>query len=238
MEPMESIISILTLGKRWIWGHHWRSRWYNKQTQWDGLLLPGKKLVTCVHKATPSRNNLRSVEWYALSRLHVWSQFQSMVRSWRAILWDNWTGRVHWATKTSGVEDLTSVKINSLKRKKSFWIWHFRQQQSNKTLTSHKQYTVRAYTDENTQILFRFQALLPQALKRVISMCVLLTGTPRQCILLRTALEHSSHKTNTLYYSRPKLKSGTQTPPREYYAWWSQEILSVCQLDHKKDICG
>ena len=40
------------------------------------------------------------------------------------------------------------------------------------------------------------------------------------------------------YYNRPNLKSGARTPPREYYAWWSQGILSICRLDHKKDICG
>ena len=39
-------------------------------------------------------------------------------------------------------------------------------------------------------------------------------------------------------YNRPNLKSETRTPPGEYYAWWSQEILSVYQLDHKKNICG
>ena len=30
----------------------------------------------------------------------------------------------------------------------------------------------------------------------------------------------------------------TRTLPREYYAWWSQGILSVYRLDHNKDICG
>jgi len=32
-------------------------------------------------------------------------------------------------------------------------------------------------------------------------------------------------------------KTGTQTPPREYNAWWSQETLSVYRLDDKEDIC-
>ena len=41
-----------------------------------------------------------------------------------------------------------------------------------------------------------------------------------------------------LRYIRPNLKSGTRTPPREYYACWSQEIMSVYHLDHNKDICG
>jgi hypothetical protein len=30
-------------------------------------------------------------------------------------------------------------------------------------------------------------------------------------------------------------KSVTRTPPREYYVWWSQEMLCVYRLDKKKD---
>jgi len=30
-------------------------------------------------------------------------------------------------------------------------------------------------------------------------------------------------------------KSGTRTPPREYYVWWPQETLNVYRLDDKKD---
>ena len=33
-------------------------------------------------------------------------------------------------------------------------------------------------------------------------------------------------------------KSGTRAPPREYYAWWSQKLLSVYRLDNNKDNCG
>ena len=33
-------------------------------------------------------------------------------------------------------------------------------------------------------------------------------------------------------------KSGTRAPPREYYAWWSQELLSVYRLGGNMDNCG
>jgi len=33
-------------------------------------------------------------------------------------------------------------------------------------------------------------------------------------------------------------KSVTRAPPREYYTWWSQELLSVYRLGGNKDNCG
>jgi len=36
-------------------------------------------------------------------------------------------------------------------------------------------------------------------------------------------------------YNRPISKSEILTPLREYYVWWSGEMLNVYRLDKKKD---
>ena len=45
---------------------------------------------------------------------------------------------------------------------------------------------------------------------------------------------HTASGIVTGYFS----KSGTRAPPREYYAWWSLELLRVYRLGGNKNNCG